>query len=51
MYHHSSMDHLGDWDLDEEDRGVGVYIVMVGTEYRPYLSWTDCNLKVEVDPG
>ncbi len=24
---------------------------MVGTEYRPYLSWTDCNLKVEVDPG
>jgi hypothetical protein len=30
---------------------VGVYIVMVGTEYRPYLSWTDCNLKVEVDPG
>ncbi len=30
---------------------VGVYIVMVGTKYRPYLSWTDCNLKVEVDPG
>ncbi len=30
---------------------VGVYIVMVGMEYRPYLSWTDCNLKVEVDPG
>ncbi len=21
------------------------------TKYRPYLSWTDCNLKVEVDPG
>jgi hypothetical protein len=30
---------------------VGVHIVMVGTKYRPYLSWTDCNLKVEVDPG
>jgi hypothetical protein len=32
-------------------RPVGVYIVMVGTKYRPYLCWTDCNLKVEVDPG
>ncbi len=20
---------------------------MVGTKYRPYLSWTDCNLKVK----
>ncbi len=30
---------------------VGVYIVMVGMKYTPYLSWTDCNLKVEVDPG
>jgi hypothetical protein len=30
---------------------VGVYIVMVGTKYRPYLSWTDYNLKAEVDPG
>ncbi len=38
--------------LRPEKKGtVGVYIVMVGTECRPYLSWTDCNLKVEVDPG
>ncbi len=26
---------------------VGVYIVMVGTEYRPYLSWTDCKLRLK----
>ncbi len=36
---------------DESIQAVGVYIVMVGTKYRPYLSWKDCNLKVEVDPG
>ncbi len=26
---------------------VGVDIVMGGTEYRPYLSWTDCKLRLK----
>jgi hypothetical protein len=39
------------WVTYDSERRVGVYIIMIGMKYRPYLSWTDCNLKVEVDPG